>query len=61
LPPSNPGILTDAQSSTKPHKAVTAEARRSGERLNKADQYARARPRRFAQLKDDATPSGANK
>src|ERR1700754_4488147 len=59
LAPSNPGILTDAQSSTKPHKAVAAEARHSGVRLNKADQYARARPRRFAQLKGDANTFGS--
>jgi hypothetical protein len=46
-------IVADAQSSTKPHKAVSTAADPNGARLNKADHYARGKAGACAQLERD--------
>jgi hypothetical protein len=48
-----PFIVADAQSSTKPHKAVLAAADPNRARLNNADHYARAKAGASAQLEGD--------
>jgi len=50
-PWSNPITLADAQIITKPHKAASTTAHRSGSRLNNADHDARAGLRHCAQIR----------